>query len=124
MQYSKERRDVQTEVSYSYAQAAEILGVSVNTMRCYVSRGLVKVYRWPGSHPRVPASEIGRLSGSSSFSYKEAAQIIGIAQHTLRNWVWQGRVDSIRVPAKGVRIPRSALEILPHCRPIPDEPMD
>lgn len=119
MQYSIEKRLTQTEISFSYKETAKILGLSINTVRVYVSRGIIKVYRWPGVHPRVPESEIKRMLGTTSFTFAQAAKICGVPEKTIRNWAFNGTIPVIKLPVLGVRIERKTLEMMPHIIPIP-----
>jgi len=47
----------------SPAAAAELLGVTVPTLREWEAKGKLKVVRTPGNHRRIPRSEIDRLRG-------------------------------------------------------------
>ncbi|GHU93250.1 hypothetical protein FACS1894208_02410 [Clostridia bacterium] len=52
------------EKHFTPAQAAELLGISVQTIRAWDKGGKIKVIRTPGNQRRVPESEVVRLSES------------------------------------------------------------
>jgi excisionase family DNA binding protein len=50
--------------------AADALGVSSQTLRRMIRRGMIKVRRLPGAHPRVAADDVVRLISESTHAAK------------------------------------------------------
>ena len=48
------------------SEAAELLSVTVPTVREWEKRGLIKTWRTPGNQRRIPMSEVRRLKETSN----------------------------------------------------------
>jgi len=55
------RTDVQRECYISVSKAAEIIGVNPQTIRHWTNDGIIKCFKTPGGHRRIPTSEIDRI---------------------------------------------------------------
>jgi putative resolvase len=54
------------EKHFTLSKAAEILGVTTQTLRNWDNAGKIKTIRTPGNQRRIPESEIERLLGATS----------------------------------------------------------
>jgi len=59
------------EKHYTLQKAAELLGVTTQTLRNWDNAGKIRAIRTPGNQRRIPESEINRLSGFGEEEYSE-----------------------------------------------------
>ena len=90
-------RQVPKDDALRVGEAAELLGVSVDTMRRWAASGEVKVRRSPGRQRLVPLSEIRRLQASRKRASHERPIVAQSARNRFAGIVT--RVEKDRVAA-------------------------
>jgi len=78
---------------FTAAEAAQILGVSHQTLKQWIYKKRIRSVRTPGGHHRIPRSEVQRLSGSP---LPKAGETVGMDAISGRNKLG-GIVTRIRI---------------------------
>jgi excisionase family DNA binding protein len=60
---------------YTPRQAAELLGVTAETLNRWADAGKVEVYRTPGGHRRYPGSELVRLTSRAALNVEQEVEV-------------------------------------------------
>ncbi len=79
----------------SIGKAAEILGVSIDTIRRWNKAGAIHTYREEGKARRFSLDELREMKASKPLSISEAAIKLGVSASTLR-----------RIEKKGLLVPQ------------------
>ena len=99
--------------SYSAREAAHLLGLSLDTLRRWDRRGLLKTERDSANRRLVPASEIDRLRGGRNEVLSARNHFRGLVRTvTVEGLLAQGEID-VTEPTRVVAIiTRDAAEVL------------
>ena len=66
-------------------EAAELLGVSYQTLKLWIYQKKIRSVKTPGGHHRIPRSEIERLSGERKLAALKPKTATGLAEISGRN---------------------------------------
>ncbi len=70
---------------YQLREAAEILGISYQTIKLWIYQGKIHSVRTPGGHHRIPRAEIERLSGGRAVAALKPKTSAGLNEISGRN---------------------------------------
>lgn len=70
---------------YRLREAAELLGVSYQTLKLWIYQKKIRSVKTPGGHHRIPRSEIARLSGARKLAVLKPKTTTGLAEISGRN---------------------------------------
>jgi molybdopterin-binding protein len=90
-------RAIHTDGALRVGEAAEVLGISVDTLRRWAASGAVKVLRSPGRQRLVPLAELRRLQGARKREGRERPIVAQSARNRFAGIVT--RVEKDRVAA-------------------------
>jgi len=97
----KKLRDLLEKKAYSCQEAADLLGISLSTIRRLIEKGHIKSFRI-GSLIRVSSEEIERFGmAEDMINLAEAAKMLGVANVTIRRMMRSGKLEGFRVGMKG-----------------------
>ena len=70
---------------YRLREAAELLGISYQTLKLWIYQKKIRSMKTPGGHHRVPRSEIERLSGAGKLAVLKPKATTGLGEISGRN---------------------------------------
>ncbi len=70
---------------YRLREAAELLGISYQTLKLWIYQKKIRSMKTPGGHHRVPRSEIERLSGAGKLAAIRPKAATGLGEISGRN---------------------------------------
>jgi len=87
-------KDLIGKRAYDTEDAAEQLGISVSTLRRFMSTGAISFFR-VGNRIRFSSEEIERFG--NNVSLKDAADILGVNSVTIRRLIKSGKLPATRI---------------------------
>ena len=70
---------------YRLREAAELLGISYQTLKLWIYQNKIRSVKTPGGHHRIPRSEIERLSGAKQLAVLKPRSAAGLNEISGRN---------------------------------------
>ena len=70
---------------YRLREAAELLGISYQTLKLWIYQQKIRSVKTPGGHHRIPRSEIARLSGARKLATLKPRTATGLSEISGRN---------------------------------------
>ena len=61
-------------------------------------------------------AELAQSTGSEVLRVREAARVLGVSPDTIKRWIYQGKIKSIKTPGGHHRIPTVEIDRLLHAR--------
>ena len=101
----------------SVRDAANIMNVSYQTIKNYIYSDKIRTIKTPGGQYRIyhsdmlkiMANETASLENREMFSVREVASILHVSYQTIKNYIYAGKIKTIKTPGGQYRIPRSDL---------------
>jgi molybdopterin-binding protein len=70
---------------YRLREAAELLGISYQTLKLWIYRKKIRSVKTPGGHHRIPSGEIARLTGERKLAALKPKAAAGLGEISGRN---------------------------------------
>lgn len=81
-------------------QAAQYLGVSLNSIHRWSNNGMLQCYRTRGGHRRFTLEQLDALDlPAGEVTAPEAARYFGVSPRTILRWVQAGQLEGSRIPS-------------------------